>query len=273
MTDKTLFDKDIDFVNELVVEAGRLALKLQASSHKINQTQSDSIFISVDEKISHLLVEKLQNKFANQLIISEEALPEKFILNQNRVWVIDPIDGTDHYLANDTQYSIMIGLLVEGKPVYGWVYNPAVGALYHGGPNRGAWVCDEKGKSKNIVIDSLAAQKPVRVILGRRDIKNNSWLENLSDVKIMQVGSIGYKIGKIFENEADVLMHLAGRLKIWDTAGPVAVAMGAGLEVGGEEIDELIYSQDSFVHSFAIVMGKKGSLDWFRSKIIPSWIQ
>jgi 3'(2'), 5'-bisphosphate nucleotidase len=207
------------------------------------------------------------------LIISEEALPEKFVLSKDRVWVIDPIDGSDYYLANDTQYSIMIGLLIEGKPVYGWVYNPAASALYHGGPNRGAWFCDDNGKSKNIVVGSLSNKEPVRVILGRRDIKNNPWLENLSDIQIMQAGGIGYKVGKIFEDEADVFMHLAGRLKIWDTAGPVAVALGAGLEVGGEEIDELIYSKDSFVHNFAIVMGKKGSLDWFRSKIIPSWIQ
>jgi len=69
------------------------------------------------------------------------------------------------------------------------------------------------------------------------------------------------------------LLHLAGRLKLWDTAGPVALALAVGLDVGSKDIDELLYPQDSFMHPVALVMGKQGSLQWFRSKVVPSWTQ
>ena len=167
----------------------------------------------------------------------------------------------------------MIGLLWAGTPIYGWIYNPAFATLYHGGPDLGAWRIDSDGKSQSINTNLSLENKFVRIILGRRDKANNPWLENLSDVSITEAGSIGYKLSKILEDEADVLLHLAGRLKIWDTAGPVALALAAGLDVGSREIDYLHYPQDSFLHPLAIVMGKKGSLQWFRSKIAPSCLQ
>ncbi len=276
MAQQIISQNDIYFLQDLLSEAGDLAVLLQPHYSCADETQSPDKYSSIataDEKISKFLVDRLQNRFAQHMIISEEALPETFLLNSEYTWLIDPIDGTYHYLANDPQYSIMIGLLRAREPVYGWIYNPAFGTLYHGGPGLGSWRVERGGKTDSIPPILPLENKSIRVILGRRDKKNNPWLEKVPDIDMIQAGGIGYKLSRILEDEADVLLHLAGRLKVWDTAGPVAIALAAGLEVGSPEKDRLHYAHDSYVHPLAIIMGKKGSLQWFRSKIITSWIQ
>ncbi len=285
MAHQIISQSDINFLKDLLIEAGTLAVSLQANLSIIQNRGSSSgnssalradeqvLALTADEEVSQFLVNKLKSRFAKDTIISEEALPKYFLLSDQYTWLVDPIDGTHHYLANDSQYSIMIGLLWAGEPVYGWIYNPAFATLYHGGPGLGAWRVDRNGKLESIQSVLALEDKPVRAILGRRDKNNNPWLDKISDVTIIQAGGIGYKLSRILEDEADVLLHLAGRLKVWDTAGPVALALAAGLEVGSREIDQLFYPRDSYTHQMAIVMGKKGSLQWFRSKIITAWIQ
>ena len=277
-TEKFLSADDINFVNELLIEAGGLAVELQMDCFNAKGLEVESAkaqgLLSADEKVSQVLVEKLERYFVNHKVISEEALPEEFLMEDGYLWLVDPIDGTHHYLANDTQYSVMIGLLHGGKPIYGWVYNPAFSMLYFGGPDYGIQCLDHLQKiTRTIERPSSLKESLVRVILGRRDKKNNPWLDTMSNVKIIEAGSIGYKLSKILDGEADCLLHLAGRLKIWDTAGPVALALAAGLDVGGYDTDELPYPANSFVHPMAVVMGKKGSLQWFRNRVSKEWIQ
>ncbi len=275
MPQKILLDDDINFVNNLLIKAGDLAVELQ---HFIEQNNY-STGLTIDQRISEIIVSQLEKRFTSHAIISEESVlensvPIDFSLNKELVWFVDPIDGTHHYLAGDSQYSIMVGLLHAGEPIYGWVYNPAFSTLYFGGPSQGVYR-QEKGSK---VVEKLLApgslqNDPIRVLMGSRDRKNNLWLEHIDGIELIQVGSIGYKLTKILEGESDVLLHLAGRLKLWDTAGPVALALAAGFDVGTQDLDRLLYPQDTFVHRMAIVIGIKGSLDWFRSKIIPVWTQ
>ncbi len=258
MTQQSLSQSDIYFVNNLLVEAGNLASVLQTQS-QCNQANSEALSIATaDEQVSQLLVDGLKSRFNRENIISEEELPGQFSLDDQRIWLVDPIDGTHHYLAMENQYSIMIGLLCKGVPIFGWVYNPSSFALYYGGTDMGAWFLDKKHPIGQLIkpVNPLDNEH-IRITVGRRDRKHNPWLDSLPNTTIIEAGSIGLKVANILEDQADVLLHLAGALKVWDTAGPVALALAAGLDVGTSEDDQLLYTQNSLVHKQAIVVGKK----------------
>lgn len=264
---------NINSIISLMIKAGNFALEKQneigTELHSTNNCSSHTI----DQQVSRIFVDKIKQEFCHDTVLSEEELPHEFCLGKNNTWLIDPIDGTHHYLAKDNQYSLMIGLLHKTQPAYGWVYNPPFSTLYHGGPDFGVWRIDKQNNATKLAVLGTLPEKKVRVIIGRRDRKNHPWINSIQNIDIIEAGSIGYKVSRILEDEADVLVHLAGRLKVWDTAGPVALALAAGLEVGNAENNYLIYPQNSFLHSSAIVIGKSGSLDWFRNNIIPSWTQ
>ncbi|MFA6559668.1 MAG: inositol monophosphatase family protein, partial [Candidatus Obscuribacterales bacterium] len=97
--------------------------------------------------------------------------------------------------------------------------------------------------------------------------KKHYWIDKLAVVDLVKVGSIGLKVARILDREADVFAHLSCKLKTWDTAGPAAIALGAGLEVGGMDVDQLLYPLPDFLHNTSIIMGRPGSLAWCRNHL------
>ena len=193
-----------------------------------------------------------------------------------RQWVIDPIDGTKNYIKGNGQYSVMIGLLVDCKPVFGFVCEAEAGKCYYGGPGYGAFVRYSQGRVESIgeqyalttdSTDSADSQACVRVIMGTRDRKRNPWIEEIESVEIIKTGSIGLKVARILEGEADIMVHLSGKLKTWDTAGPAAIALGGNLEVGTLSRPDLNFPLPELFHNEAVIMGRGGSLNWCRRKL------
>ncbi len=236
------------------------------------QTKGDPLdkVTAADFELSRMIVEALSQRFPNDMIISEE--DEKHLRGTaaDRAWLIDPIDGTDNYISNDGQYAVMIGLIVKTEPVYGWVYAPALTALYFGGPNLGAWRRKDNQDSvrieapKRIVEDGVA-----RVIMGFRDRKSHPWVKEHPKVILVKTGSIGLKVAKVLEDEADIFVHLSGKLKTWDTAGPAAIALGGNLDVGTLEADELPFDLSNVRQECSVIMGRPGSLLWSRTYLQP----
>lgn len=128
-----LSDTDISFVGTLVKEAGHLAASMRQGVVIKEKTGPHDRVTEADYALSNLITSKLKEKFPEDLLISEEDSHPAEYLAANKVWLIDPIDGTDNYITNDGQYSVMIGLVVDCRPVFGWVYAPWRRRAYFGG--------------------------------------------------------------------------------------------------------------------------------------------
>lgn len=241
---------------------------MRASVGVHEKAEPHDLVTDADLALSKLLLKELGARFPNDFLISEEEVPQENAKNSQRVWYIDPIDGTDNYVSGDGQYSVMIGLLVNGKPHFGCVHSPANGLTYFGGPSYGSWT-----RRGNIQADDFTAdvkekiESPVRLMMGFRDRKNHPWVQNLSGIKLISSGSVGLKVAKVINNEADVFVHLSGKLKYWDTVGPIAIALAAGLEAGTLASNEVDYPLTEVRHPQSIVIGRPGSLAWAREVI------
>ncbi|MCB0144291.1 MAG: hypothetical protein KDE50_30670, partial [Caldilineaceae bacterium] len=70
--------------------------------------------------------------FPEDGILSEESKDDLSRLQKERVWIVDPLDGTKEFIARNGEFSIMIGLAIGGKPVLGVIMQPEPGLLYAG---------------------------------------------------------------------------------------------------------------------------------------------
>jgi 3'(2'), 5'-bisphosphate nucleotidase len=268
MSDFSLDQADINFVSNLAVEAGRMALDMRQRIQVSEKAPGDYV-TDADQAVSRLIVSSLCRRMPGDLIVSEEG--DRQQARSHRTWLVDPIDGTDHYMRNSRQFSVMIGLLVDGEPAYGWVYQPTEEILYFGGPGSGTFMqkinCDPAAV---VVSERLDQQKVKRIIIGRRDSRNRPWLANMNDLRLFQVGSMGIKVIFVLEDRADMVAQLHGRMNVWDSAGPAAIALGAGLEVGsGPELAPHlpypdVFDESTFRQQFPIVIGRPGTLAWAR---------
>ncbi len=260
--------EDIDYVKKIVRQAGATAIAMREGVDIREKSGPSDKVTAADCAISKQLVRQLSTRFPNDEIVSEEDehhCPEG---NKNRVWLVDPIDGTDNYICNDGQYSVMIGLLIEGSPVFGWVYAPVWKTLYFGGPGFGAHFEKDDSESERFSeLENLEIESTARVIMGGRDRKSHPWVSELPQVQVVKMGSIGLKVAKVLEGYADLYVHLAGRLKTWDTAGPIAIALGGNLEVGPIQGDEIVFPKDSVRLESSVIIGRPGCLSWSRTYI------
>lgn len=264
---KQLTQEDISFVSDLVQQAGHLAAQMREGVDIRNKAEEQDKVTAADIALSKLLVTALSERFAPDVIVSEED-DVHALRKSERAWLIDPIDGTDNYIRNDGQYVVMVGVLIDAKPIFGWVFAPATNTLYLGGPQYGAWKQRPGEDAFMFAPLPVISQDPcLRVAMGGRDRVSHPWVKEHPKVEIIKVGSIGLKVAKILEGEADMFVHLSGKLKIWDTAGPSAIALGAGLDVGGMDSDELLFPSMSVRHECSVIVGRPGSLLWSRRNL------
>lgn len=269
-----LGENQIQSVLDLACSAGRLAMEMRNDISIEEKTGPKDLVTSADLALSELIVKTLTQEFPNTGIVSEE--DPDIRIDKELIWVIDPIDGTQNYILQDGQYSVMIGLLQSLKPVFGCVFEPVHNNLYYGVPGMGAWKIkpgtNEKSKllanKNNDIFNQDTSLSKTRLMMGHRDRKKHPWIEDLEYVNFVQFGSIGLKVARILENKADLFVHLAGKLKVWDTAAPSAIAIAAGLEVGTMNEDTLSFPLPEVFHRHPVIIGRKGSLNWCRKTIL-----
>jgi 3'(2'), 5'-bisphosphate nucleotidase len=262
-----LNDTDIQYVCSLVEEAGRLAVVMREGVEINLKSGPEDKVTAADIALSKLICGGLSQRFTADCVVSEEDKEHLFDQGSERVWVIDPIDGTQNYILDDGQYCVMVGLIVDCQPCFGWVYAPSCGSLYYGGPGYGAYrrspgIAGKRFPTLEPMDPDPSAGGDVRLLMGSRDRKAHPWVMDLTNVTLVKTGSIGLKVARILDGQADVFAHLSRKLKIWDTAGPAAIALGAGLEVGTLEKGVLTFPLPAVIHDTSIVMGRRGALSW-----------
>lgn len=268
-TTAVLGEADIDYVSAVIKEAGRLAVQMRGAINVTQKTGPRDIVTDADIALSKLIVGLLQQRFPEDAVVSEEDDGRINNYAAHRVWLVDPIDGTEYYVASGGMYSVMIGLLVDGQPLYGWVYNPCLDSLYLAQPNQQVWRTSGNKKLELPHVCLSLNNKRTRLMMGNRDREQFSWTSHvLRGAEWIDSGSIGLCVARILEGSADVYIHLAGKLKTWDTAAPAAMAAASGLEVGSLEFDGLNYGDaKDHTHQFPVIIGRRGSLAWARANL------
>jgi 3'(2'), 5'-bisphosphate nucleotidase len=273
-TPPLLAEQEIQFICNLAEYSGKIAYDMRASVGVHQKTEPHDLVTDADLALSTLLLKELSTRFPKDFLISEEDVPEDLSVKAKRIWYIDPIDGTDNYVSGDGQYAVMLGLLVNGQPHFGCVHSPANGMTYFGGPGYGSWQRKAGGQAIEFKpAFANALDQPVRLMMGFRDRKKHPWVLNLSGVKIIASGSVGLKVAKVINDEADLFVHLSGKLKYWDTVGPIAIALGAGLEAGTLKEDNVNYPPTEVRHPESVVIGRPGTIAWARDVIAQRFFE
>jgi 3'(2'), 5'-bisphosphate nucleotidase len=161
--------------------------------------------------------------------LSEESKDDLARLGRERVWIIDPLDGTKEFIARNGEFSIMIGLAIRGRPALGVVMQPESGLLYAGAEGIGAFLYESEEKVPLTVSD---CHKTNRMVL----VSSRSHRQQISD-KIRSTlritservcGSVGLKVGLITRQLADLYVHPSPGCKEWDLCAPHALLEAAG---------------------------------------------
>ncbi|HEY0303828.1 MAG TPA: 3'(2'),5'-bisphosphate nucleotidase CysQ, partial [Longimicrobiales bacterium] len=126
---------------------------------------ANSPVTAADREANDRIVAGLKAAFPGEPILSEESADSHKRLDAKRVWIVDPLDGTKEFIAQNGEFSVMIGLAVDGTPVLGVVYLPALNVMYSAELGGGAYV--ERMGVKTRLQCLYADNGPLRMVASR----------------------------------------------------------------------------------------------------------
>lgn len=164
--------------------------------------------------------------FPSDAILSEEESDSPARLENNRLWIIDPIDGTKEYVSGSHEWCVQVALAVHGKLVLGVLDLAAEGVCLVGVPGHGAWILDTNGQ-RPLTIDPANADVLITSQSKRNQIAVRQVIAALPEFRELHATSVGVKVWRMVSGHAGLYVHPRS-LAEWDVAAPAAVMAGAG---------------------------------------------
>jgi 3'(2'), 5'-bisphosphate nucleotidase len=228
------YQREIEVATQLARQAGAVLLEHYYSpflvEQKVNAIDEIEEVTAADREANELIVDRLQKEFPDDGILAEESTDTEHRLDKDRVWLIDPMDGTKNFINRDGDFAVQIGLAVGGESVLGVVYQPTRATLYRAARNGGAWIEAAEKPAARMSVSNLS--KPGEMVLASSRSHRSSRMERVVSAfgfkDETRRGSVGVKIGLIAEQQADLYLHLSPSTKQWDTCGPEAILAEAG---------------------------------------------
>lgn len=233
MTEDTLktleLTTEIDFASKVAREAATIVNTFYVGSSEVRYKSDDEPVTEADRSANQHILARIQAMFPNDGILSEESKDDLARLNKSRVWIVDPLDGTKEFIARNGEFSIMIGLAIEGRPVLGVVMQPDPGLLYVGAVNHGAYMYEAGERIPLLVSDFQQVSK--MVLVSSRSHRQQIVDKMRAALRITSErvsGSVGLKVGLISRRLADLYVHPSPGCKEWDICAPYALLEAAG---------------------------------------------
>ena len=222
------FERELARAIELARLAGAEVSRMQRGELGVEMKPGDEPVTVADRRASEMIVAGLAESFPDDPVISEELPPAPGALGAPRYWLVDPIDGTKDFIRGEDGYSVMIGLVCDGVPTVGVVYQPVLDRLFHGTPD-GAVMVSASG-SQRLVVSSVASAAEARLVASKshRSRELDRVKRELGIGNELNVGSVGVKLCMIAAGWNDLYVNPATRTKAWDTCAPEAILTPAG---------------------------------------------
>lgn len=220
-------ETDLMLAVRLAREAGELLLALQTQALQ-DGTPAAELKSLGDQCAQDYLAASLADKRPQDHVLSEEGADNQRRTAAQRVWIIDPLDGTREFSEGRTDWAVHVALWVSGRLQVGAVALPGLGKTLGSAPQQTA---------------PQRQPGPLRFAVSRTRASNLvTELASRFDAELIPMGSAGFKAAAVIEGVVDAYVHSGGQYE-WDSAAPVAVARSRGLHASRIDGSELLYNR------------------------------
>lgn len=247
--------------------AGQLILDIYENKSYESFVKSDETPVTSADLAAHKLVtERLMELTPDIPVLSEEAANIGLETRETwqRYWLVDPLDGTQEFIARSGDFATVIALVEHNRPVMGVVYGPVSGVTYYAYQGKGAWKIPDMSESLRIYSHKheLAGQSIAIAISRRQDINRiTQRLSHQWNYDLIPLGSAALKACLVAEGAVDCYLRL-GPTGEWDTAATQCIVEEAGGRILNTQLDPLSYNErDTLENPNFIVLGD-ADLPW-----------
>ena len=213
---------DAELAAHLANVAGKILIEVRESG----MFAGKALGKAGDETANQFLVHALREQRPEDGLLSEESKDTDERLSKERVWIVDPVDGTREYGEARADWAVHVALCVNGKPEIGAVALPGLGVVL---------------RTDAPVKVPAAAETPRMVVSRTRPAAEAVAVSEAIGAELVGMGSAGAKSMAVVRGEAEIYLHTGGQYE-WDSAAPAAVALAHGLHASRIDGSPLVYN-------------------------------
>ncbi|MGB3795349.1 MAG: 3'(2'),5'-bisphosphate nucleotidase CysQ, partial [Alteraurantiacibacter sp.] len=200
---------DAELAAQLAHHAGQILLYVRKSG----LIEGKPLGKAGDETANQFLLHAIRAQRPEDGLLSEESKDTQERLSKERVWIVDPVDGTREYGEERSDWAVHVALAIDGKPEIGAVALPGLDLVLR--------------TDKPIAVPA-AAEKPRLVVSRTRPAAEAVAVAERIGGELVAMGSAGAKAMAVVRGEAEIYLHSGGQFE-WDSCAPAAVAAAHGL--------------------------------------------
>ena len=249
---------------EAAQAAGAILGEYFQSDYEIRDKGFHNPVTTADHASNRYLEERLRDGFPTYGWLSEETTDTRQRLSRDRVWVVDPLDGTKEFIEGVGHFVVSIGLVEGGRPIVGVLYNPITKETFAAASGLGATLNGEP-----ITVSTLTQLDRAEVLNSRSEDRRGLWEPFQARFRNLRpVGSVAYKLGLLAAGRSDLFATLRPKNE-WDVCAGHCILNEAGAVLRLITGEDIRYNQQQVLLKPGLVGGNtalvQAFMDLYRS--------
>jgi len=222
---------DAALAAEVAQDAGELLLAVR---DEIGYYDPYDLGDAGDRRANTLILDRLRRDRPDDAVLSEEAVDDLSRVHADRVWIVDPVDGTREFSSPGREdWAVHVALWQRNGGPDGSITDAAVALPARGEVYRTDTVTAPPPRTDGPIRITASASRPPAVLWRMRD---------LLDIQMVRIGSAGAKAMAVVRGDVDAYIHAGGQWE-WDSAAPAGVVLAAGLHASRLDGSPMIYNR------------------------------
>lgn len=243
---------EFDIALDAAIKGGEAIMEIYKTDFDSATKENDEPITEADLASNKIIKEIL--KKSGHYILSEEDKDDPSRLTQKTLWVVDPLDGTSDFIDRTGEFTVMIALVQEKKPILGVINWPDGKTIFVAQKGKGAFRYSN-GLWGKISVSKIDDLKNSRVVGSRHHLseKEKGLIQKLGISEFTSIGS-SLKVGKISCGEADVYLTFTDKMKEWDSCASNCIVTEAGGKMTDMSGSEITYNNKAVNHQNGILV-------------------
>jgi len=243
---------ELDIAINAAKEAGNAILDIYQGNIETYKKKDDSPITEGDLKSNKIIKEILSQ--TDHVILSEEDKDDQSRLSKDIVWIVDPLDGTSDFIDKTGEFTVMIALIKNKKPILGVIGWPTEKTLFVAQRGSGAFRYSNDEWEK-ISVTKVTELSKCRTVGSRHHLtdKEKSFIKKLGIKDFTSIGS-SLKVGKISSGEAEAYITTTNKMKEWDSAASYCIISEAGGKMTDMLGNDITYNNKEVYHQNGILV-------------------
>ena len=227
-------NSDLKLAKDASLNAGKIIMKYYRDDYEIKEKGYHNPVTTADNEADSFLKSELINARPDYGWLSEETVDSEDRLGKERVWSVDPFDGTKEFIEGVPQFVVSVALVENGVPIIGVLHNPVTKETFYASKGNGTYFDD--------VIHNCSVKESTTdmvILNSRSETRKGLWEPHKQHFKKLKpIGSVAYKMGLTAIGKADIFATLRPKNE-WDICAGTCLINEAGgkvINLNGEKI-------------------------------------